>query len=133
MLKVIDPGHKFLLLTLDGELEQVLTFVKRMDSDVSQRYPGNTSAYPGTTMQSVIRALLYRVSYLQGQKQCDENIAIAANLMNCLYLLEHRAMRRHGFDASKLTQTEAANGKMCPTCGHVHCDCDHKYAHPNNP
>ncbi len=119
MKKVIDPGHKYLLLTLDGETEQVLTFVKRDKS--TEKYPGNQGHYSGTTLQSVIRALIDRVSYLQGQISCDENIAIISNLQNCLFLLEHRAMRRHGLDASTLTQFDAQLKDMCPKCGHVRC------------
>lgn len=125
-MKRIDPGHMFELLTLDGpDRPQYLTFVKRL----GDKYPGNKPpAYPGTNMQSVIRALIDRTMWLiqqadiLGDKQShDEDVAIINNLSNCLYLLEHRAMRKHGLDANSLTQYDAVHGPMCPKCGHVHC------------
>lgn len=129
-MKVIDPGHIYQLLKLDAEPNSrpdYLYFVKRIHPKV--KYPGNTGVpYPGTNIQSVLRAVIDRVIYLRGQadqlgdKQShDEDTAIINNLCNCLYLLEHRAMRKHGLDANSLTQYDAVNGKMCSICGHVHC------------
>jgi len=120
MKKVLDPGHRYLLLSLDGEIGQTLTFVKRE----GEKYPGNVGHYAGTTLQSVIRALIDRMTYLQGQNECTENVAIILNLQNCLFLLEHRAMRQHGLDASILSQTDALMRPMCPQCGHVRCNHD---------
>jgi hypothetical protein len=124
MIKVLDPGHQYLLLTLDGETPQVLTFVKR--DHPQAKYPGNRGHHDGTTLQSVIRALIDRVGYLTTQGEITsqdtrEDIAIINNLRNCLYLLEHRAMRQHGLDPSSLTQYDAVNKPMCPVCGHVNC------------
>ena len=124
MIKVLDPGHKYVLLTLDGETPQVLTFVKR--DHPREKYPGNNGHHDGTTLQSVIRALIHRVRYLTNQgeitgQDISEDIAIEANLSHCLYLLEQRAMRQHGLNHKTLTQFDAVNGEMCPICGHVHC------------
>jgi hypothetical protein len=121
MTKVLEPGHAYELLVLDGDVSQSLVFVKRFDSSEPSKYPGNDSAHAGTTLQSVIRALIDRASFLQSQVPCDENLAIINNLRDCLYLLEHRAMRRHGLDASALTQYEASLAPMCVHCGHVRC------------
>lgn len=118
----LDAGHKYRLFTLDGDVGQVLTFVKRHDPENPDRFPGNENSYPGTTLQSVIRVLIDRTTYLQGQIPCEENIAVINNLQNCLFLLEHRAMRRHGLDASQLTQHKASFGAMCHVCGHVACN-----------
>lgn len=116
---VLDPGHKYLLPQLDGLGAEVLTFVKR--NDPPTKFPGNDNAYPGTTLQAVLRCVLERLVYLQGQDECDENIAIIQNVRSSIYLLEHRAMRRHGLDASSLTIREACELPMCPKCGHVRC------------
>lgn len=63
-MKVIDPGHKYELSTLDGDDSPVvLTFVKR----VGANYPGNESAYAGTTLQETLRACLDRLAYLDRQ------------------------------------------------------------------
>lgn len=119
MIRCLDPGHRYVLLTLDGDLEQTLTFVKRCGPN----FPGNADSYQGTTLQSVLRACLDRLTYLQGQIPCEENVAIARNLQDCLFLLEHRAMRRHRLMASTLTQHAARFDPMCPECGHVRCEC----------
>lgn len=116
-MTVIDPGHCYELLSLDGNVRQTLTFVKRE----GEGYPGNVGSHCGTNLQSVIRALIDRVAYLQGQIPCHENLAIINNLMDCLFLLEHRAARRHGLDASQLTQEKTTHGIMCSICGHVLC------------
>lgn len=119
-MKVIDPGHKYKLLTLDGVIEQTLTFVKRFDAKDPTRFPGNYEAYPGTTMQSVIRCLIERIDYLQNQISDDNNLFIRCNLVHCLWLLEDRAARRHGYKFDCLPY-EVLTLPMCPHCGHVVC------------
>lgn len=118
--EVIDPGHMFRLGTLDGRMEQVLTFVKRCDLTGSGEYPGNTNSYPGTTLQCVIRALISRVRYLDGQESCNENAEIIERLQECLTLLETRAAARHG-RTYEGTWKEAAEGRVCAVCGHTEC------------
>jgi hypothetical protein len=119
-MKVIDKGHKYELLTLDGELRQELRFVKRHDPVRPWRFPGNTESYPGTTLQSVIRALLERMRYLQNQIWSAENSLIISMLRFSLWLLEFRAARRHkrfywfGWDY-------AESAAMCRICGHTVC------------
>jgi hypothetical protein len=118
---VLDPGHDYRLLTLDGEIEQTLTFVKRFDPDHPEKFPGNTDAHPGTTLQSVLRSCLERLRYLQGQVPCDENTAMIDHLRSCLFLLEGRAARRHGLAFDK-TMEECEREPMCPVCGHITCE-----------
>lgn len=120
MKKVIDPGHKYELLTLDGDLVQTLTFVKRFDHTHPERYPGNTSAYPGTTLQSVIRCLIERIDYLQNQIPHRNNLAIKSSPLGCLWLLEDRAAERHGRDFDYRIE-DMNQMPMCPHCGHVVC------------
>ncbi len=93
MKEIIDPGHKYILLTLDGELNQTLTFVKRCDKIIEGRltnkFPGNKGEYPGTTMQSVIRVILNRLRYLQNQQWSLVMADIKTNrniyVMSCLW------------------------------------------------
>lgn len=119
-MKVIDKGHVYSLLSLDGKYYQILRFVKRHDPVRPWRFPGNTNSHPGTTLQSVIRALIERVRYLQGQLWCFENAVILIALRTCLWLLEFRAARRHGgFYFKGLRFAETA--PMCPICGHTIC------------
>ena len=118
--EVLDRGHKYRLLTLDGALEQTLTFVKRFDPNDPTRFPGNHEAYPGTTMQSVIRFLIERIDYLQNQIPDGNNVAVRQYLVNCLWLLEDRAARRHGYDFD-YRPDDMLEMPMCPHCGHVVC------------
>lgn len=117
----IDPGHEYELLTLDGELRQTLTFVKRHDPEHPERFPGNTDSHAGTTLQSVIRCLMDRVEFLDNQIPCKENILVRDKLAECLWQLEQRAARRHGHDF-KLTIYDVRTMPMCPHCGHVICE-----------
>lgn len=118
-MKVIDSGHKYALLTIDGERQQTLTFVKRHDPERSERFPGNTESYQGTILQSVLRACVDRVRYLNNQIPCAENPQIIERLEKCIYFLEIRAARRHGVRSP--TIEEACSAPMCPKCGHVVC------------
>ena len=119
-MKVIDPGHQYELLTLDGDLRQTLTFVKRMDAEHPEKYPGNTSAYPGTTIQSVVRCLVERVDYLQNQIPHMNNVAIKQRFLEVLWLLEDRAAERHGREFGYRLE-DMTEMPMCPHCGHVVC------------
>lgn len=120
-MKVLDKGHKYQLLTLDGNLDQTLTFVKRCDLNNPNRFPGNTDSYAGTTVQSVVRCLLERMRYLQRQVWAVENVFVIFWLKMVLWLMEFRAARRHGcfyFHFLKFAEKE----EMCPECGHTECE-----------
>lgn len=123
MKKVLDPGHFYELLTLDQKgvpWVQQLRFVKRCDLFQPERYPGNYCAYPGTTLQSVLRCLCERVRYLQNQISCPENVLVLFFLRAAIWLLEFRAARRHKRSYFRgLNFAEQA--PMCPDCGHTGC------------
>ncbi len=116
-MKVIDPGHDYLLDSIDGDAPQRLTFVKREGPG----YPGNVGHHPGATMQEVLRALIERAEYVQGQIACPETQLAIGAMQTALYLFESRAARRHGrILASTLEELVRADGK-CNRCGHVGC------------
>lgn len=119
-IHTIDAGHCYLLPSLDGDLRERLTFVKRCDLRNPERYPGNLNAYPGTTLQAVMRALIARIEYLQGQIPCGQNRAITFLLRLSIWLLELRAARRHGRGYWH-GLTFASRSRMCPLCGHTGC------------
>lgn len=120
-MKVVDAGHKYDLLSLDGEHSQRLQFVKRCDPLDPSKFPGNTDAYPGTTVQSVVRALLDRLRYLQRQVWALENVFVIAALRSVLWLMEVRAARRHGrIYLHGVAFAERA--ALCVKCGHTQCE-----------
>lgn len=120
-MKVLDPGHRYLLKSLDGwQPHRMLQFVKRCDPEHPERYPGNVDAYPGATLQDVLRACLERTRYLQRQIWCLENLGILAGLKLGVWLLEFRAARRRGYlylHGPKFAETSP----MCPQGGHTDC------------
>lgn len=120
-MEIIDVGHKYKLLSLDGKLNQTLQFVKRFDPKDQSRFPGNHEAYPGTTLQDVIQCLLNRVRYLNNQIPCVENEIILNNLRNCLLMLEQRAAKRHRLNLLVKDLDQLEFSKLCKVCGHTLC------------
>ena len=121
-MRVVDPGHRYVLEGYDGPdgpLAQALTFVKR--NDPPEKYPGNTSAYPGTIMQEVIKALIDRLQYVNNQTPCAETEAVLALMQTSLLLLEGRANRLHGRILSPETLSELIGLPTCTGCGHIQC------------
>lgn len=115
-MKTLDEGHKYALATLDGDgSPETLTFVKRM----GDKYPGNESAYSGTTLQEVLRACLDRVYYLDNQQPGQENVEVIKALVMAVTQLEARAARKHNRRAPP--PGKALYGELCGKCLHVGC------------
>lgn len=118
-MKVLDPGHRYLLGTLDGHIDhQVeLIFVKRYGPN----YPGNVGSYAGTTIQEVCRALIDRLKYLDQQIPCPENKHAQHYLRAAIWQMEQRAAKRHGrtLDVDPFTIEEL---ETCPKCLHIGCE-----------
>lgn len=126
-MKVVDPGHVFELdVLVDGgdriakSWPRKLIFIKRQ----GPKYPGNVGAHPGTTTQEVLRALIARTVYVDGQEPSIVNLHVLESLRRSLYLLEERAAFRAGravpeaFSAS----TTPESFPTCARCGHVGCN-----------
>jgi hypothetical protein len=114
---VVDPGHEYLLDSLDGDAVQRLVFVKREGT----KYPGNIGSHPGTTLQEVLRALVERCVYVNRQIPCDETGEVIDLLTRSLVLLEERAARRHGRALMATAGEIVAGAGKCAKCGHVGC------------
>lgn len=129
-MKTVDPGHIYMLDVLDIEADErqsaeMLMFVKRQ----GDRYPGNVSHYPGTNCQEVIRALIARVNFLEGQLPDPHNEAIVRHLREALWLFESRAAQRYGRVLPPLESTERIEEELtCSLCAHIRCngECAHK-------
>lgn len=117
-MTVLDPGHLYKLQSYDGDIAILLQFMKR----TGEGYPGNNCSYTGTNCQEVIRVLIDRVKYLNGQVPDPRNTKIISMLRHCLYWFEERAADRHGRPFSRVT-FEIEKYEPCKTCGHL--DCEH--------
>jgi hypothetical protein len=119
-MKVIDPGHRYQLDTLDGQVDVQLVFVKRE----GEKFPGNMGAHHGTTTQEVLRALIDRMQYVDQQIPWRMNQDVIAMLRESIRILEFRANERSGLSLSghdELFRADIEKAPVCPTCGHVTC------------
>lgn len=116
-MRVIDPGHEYLLNSLDGGEPVLLTFVKRE----GEGYPGNIGHHPGTNLQEVLRALIERVKYLNNQIPDARNWHVLLYLREALFELEQRAAERHGRVLSYFKLDEIEFQLTCSKCGHIGC------------
>jgi hypothetical protein len=98
--------------------ENRLIFVKRE----GEKYPGNVGHHPGTQIQEVCRALIDRLSYVQGQEPHGANLAAIRHLRMVMYHLELRAARRHGRTFAEFTDDPIELFPTCPKCGHIGCE-----------
>jgi|HubBroStandDraft_6_1064221.scaffolds.fasta_scaffold826884_2 hypothetical protein len=139
-MKVLDPGHRYSLATLDRsdwpeDANPQLIFVKR----IGDNYPGNEPpGHEGTTTQEVIRALINRTKYVDNQIHSDHNNFVIHHLREALFHLEHRAaqvrkewsafyeatkearMLMH-FPETKAKLQAIEDIPICDTCGHIAC------------
>lgn len=122
-MRVIDPGHDYRLSVYDGTGEVPLTFLKRM----GEGYPGNQSAHPGTNLQEVLRALIARMEYLDGQIPDARNAGVIECLRSAIRLLEERAAERNGLNLSGPYEA-IERVPTCSVCGHIVCN--HVITHP---
>lgn len=127
-MKVIDPGHLYELDMLDVNptefpWQQTLQFVKR----IGPGYPGNEGKpEAGTNCQEVIRVLIDRVKYLNGQIPSEYNDNILFGLRYALNAFEARAAERHGRNwnvtRAKYAEQHIEHWPTCPHCGHIDCE-----------
>ena len=135
-MRIIDPGHAYILETYDQtaskeilKVYETLTFVKR-EGDM---YPGNIGRYPGTNAQEVLRCLIDRIVYLNQQIPSIINQYVLSNLRWSIYWLEFRAAERHNrvlqFPVENIYRIEQV--PTCPTCGHIECSGHRKEDEPD--
>lgn len=121
-MKVLDPGHAYELNWLDGPNggSTFLFFVKREGA----LYPGNKGAYPGTTIQEVLRAIIDRIKYVNNQIPDQGNQVVLSCARTMITELELRAARRHNRTLANLP-VEIEKVPVCPECGHIGCEGNH--------
>ena len=118
-MKIIDPGHVYELRHLDDDECTELRFVKRE----GEKYPGNAGHHGGVTTQEVLRALIERMLYVNGQQEHVENVEVVSFLRQSLMLLEQRAAKSAGYalDLRGLAHLHSECLPVCRRCGHVGC------------
>ncbi len=116
-MDIIDPGHKYKLSTLDGEVEQIITFVKREGDN----FPGNIGHYPGVIIQEVLRVLIDRLKYLDNQRYDVQNEFVLYALRKAIWHLEVRAARIHNLDFPFPVE-DIEMLPVCKSCGHIVCN-----------
>lgn len=91
-MKVLEPGHVYLLETVDAKQDtppQVIRFIKRSSSLVQHE-----KEHEGTNTQELIRVAIDRTKYLDRIQHCVENEDILWCLRRALMDYEARAYRR---------------------------------------
>lgn len=127
-MKVLDKGHHYQIDVLDAPtpLRRLagtrLRFVKR----IGAKFPGNVApGYAGTTTQEVLRALIDRQRYVDGQRPDLANLRVIRDLRSALMELEMRAARERG-DSLVVgliaAMDESETAPTCPGCGHLLCE-----------
>lgn len=114
---IVESGHTYQLECFDGFETLFLTFVKRE----GEKYPGNVGTHPGTNCQDVLRVLIDRIKYLDGQIPDATNSYALKNLRYAIYYMELRAAKRHGRILPEFPIDEIELQSTCPKCGHVGC------------
>ena len=85
-MRVIDPGHEYLVDNLDGEMApQRIVFVKRFRG---------VANHPGTTNQELLRVLIDRATFLNAELPSPMTDQIIEHLQMALVLHEARALAR---------------------------------------
>ena len=115
-MRVLDPGHRYALPHLDGDGETTLQFVKRE----GHIYPGNVGHEEGVNMQEVLRALIDRAVYLNGQIPSEDTTLAIHHMKLAVYAMEARAAHRHR--RAPPSVEDSVYGSTCRGCGHVGCD-----------
>jgi hypothetical protein len=116
-MRVIDPGHTYALMQLDGDGEEILRHVKREGAG----YPGNVGHYPGTNIQEVLRAEIDRIKYLDNQIHDSTNGLEIKFLRWTLRELECRAAFRHSRPTPVFNEAIELM-LFCRICGHIGCN-----------
>lgn len=126
-MKVIDPGHVYDLVWVDGRPEadghpildyaNRLTFVKRE----GEKYPRNVGHHPGTQIQEVLRTLIDRLYYVNTQEPDVANAVVISNLREAIFTLECRAAKRHGRRFDLRLWADIEKHPVCLKCGHIGC------------
>lgn len=120
---VIEPGHVYIAEGIGGKKGEFansceITFVKNR----GEKYPGNEGdPHPGIQSQELMRILIDRTLYLNGQGPCMETELALGNLRSALALFELRAARCRGDKIELEHADQLEKMPTCEICGHNFC------------
>ena len=117
-MKVIDPGHTYLIEGIGNAEPQIMKFPKREGPN----YPGNVGTQEGALTQEWLQACLHRCLYMNAQGSCAETDIIISSLRTAIMAFEVRAARCRGasIDLARLSDIDTA--PTCSICGHINCE-----------
>ncbi len=127
-MKAIVPGHEYALDHIDAAIPtvEILKFVKR----VGGKFPGNhPPASSGVISQEVIRALIDRTEYVDGQRRHVRNSLVLYYLREALRELEMRAAEERTDVKAQFMISYTGRPELmavCKHCGHVECRRSHE-------
>lgn len=117
-MKIIDPGHEYMLEGIGNAVPQRILFVKNR----GDKYPGNEGdPHAGILSQELMRVLIDRAVYLNNQGSCAETEYALAALRQALGWFEVRAARCRGDYVDFPHSNDLESEPVCPTCGHNCC------------
>lgn len=91
-MKIIDPGHRYVVENIDGNGTQIIQFVKRRGTN-GGLLP-NVEMVEGIQSQELLRVLIDRTIYLHKEQAWHENVDVINHLRDALRLYEIRAAHR---------------------------------------
>lgn len=125
-MKIIDPGHEYLLEGVAGAEPQRLVFVK----NEGEKYPGNVGFHNGLLTQELLRVCIDRTKYLNNQGSCMETELALSAMRQALAWYEVRAAKCRGTHIQCDHADGLDNAPVCETCGHNQC---HRTKHERLP
>jgi hypothetical protein len=125
-MKIIDPGHEYLLDGVGGASTQSIVFVK----NEGEKYPGNVGFHSGILTQELLRVCIDRTKYLNSQGSCLETEHALGAMRQALAWYEVRAARCRGTHIDALHSGALDAAPVCPVCGHNQC---HRNTHERIP
>lgn len=91
-MNVITTGHKYSLASFEGGAPQFLQFIEKIAPVAGSAEL--VTINDGTTNQEVLRVLIDRIKYLNGQFPCRENAIVLTKLEESLMWLNKRTEDR---------------------------------------
>jgi len=125
-MKIVDPGHEYILHGVGSAPAQRIVFVKNEGA----KYPGNVGFHGGVLTQELLRVCIDRTKYLNDQGSCMETEFALAAMRQALAWYEVRAARCRGTYIEGDHADALDKAATCAVCGHNQC---HRDAHERLP